>query len=121
MPFLDHELVELCARIPPALKMRGLQEKHILRRALENDLPPEIVWRKKRGLAAPFVQWLRELPDFAVELLSPEQVRARGYFEPEVVAALVEQHRSRSANHAKSLLGVLAVQLWDDLFMSPPA
>jgi asparagine synthase (glutamine-hydrolysing) len=121
VPFLDHELVELCAQIPPGLKMRGLEEKYILRRAMEADLPPEIVWRKKRGLAAPFSQWMRQLPAFAADLLTTEQLRARGYFEPEVVAALIEQHRSGAANHAKSLLGVLAVQLWDDLFMRAPA
>ena len=121
VPFLDHELVELCARIPPGLKMRGLQEKYILRQAMRDDLPPEIVWRRKRGLAAPFSQWLRELPEFAADLLSAEQVRGRGYFEPQVVAAMIEQHRGGTANHAKSLLGVLAVQLWDDLFMSPSA
>lgn len=121
VPFLDHELVELCAQIPPGLKMRGLQEKYILRRAMQSELPPEIVWRKKRGLAAPFSQWMRQLPEFAADLLTAEQVRARGYFEPEVVAALIEEHRSGTANHAKSLLGVLAVQLWDDLFMHAPA
>jgi len=121
VPFLDHELVEMCARIPPGLKMRGLQEKYILRRAMQDDLPPEIVWRRKRGLAAPFSQWMRELPAFAADLLSSEQVRERGYFEPRVVAAMLEQHRSGDANHAKSLLGVLAIHLWDDLFMNPPA
>jgi asparagine synthase (glutamine-hydrolysing) len=121
VPFLDHELVEMCARIPPGLKMRGLQEKYILRRAMQDDLPAEIVWRKKRGLAAPFSQWMRQLPEFAADLLTGEQVRTRGYFDPAVVAAMIEQHRSGEANHAKSLLGVLAVQLWDDLFMRPTA
>jgi asparagine synthase (glutamine-hydrolysing) len=121
VPFLDHELVELCARIPPALKLRGLREKYVLRRALERDLPPEIVWRKKRGLAAPYSAWLRGLPGFAAELLSAEQVRMRGYFEPAVVAALIEQHRSGGTRHAKSLLGVLAIQLWDDLFVRAAA
>ncbi len=121
VPFLDHELVELCARIPPELKMRGMQEKYILRQALRGDLPSEIVWRRKRGLAAPFSQWLRDPPEFAADLLSAAQVRGRGYFEPQVVATLIEQHRSGYANHAKSLLGVLAIHLWDDLFMSPSA
>ena len=119
VPFLDHELVELCARIPPALKMRGRREKYILRHAMRRDLPPEILWRRKRGLAAPYGQWLRELPEFAADLLSAEQVRRRGYFDPRVVAAMIEQHRAGGASHAKSLLGVLAIHLWDDLFMSP--
>jgi asparagine synthase (glutamine-hydrolysing) len=117
VPFLDHELLELCARIPPGWKLRGLREKYVLRRALARDLPPEIAWRKKRGLAAPFSQWMRELPAFAADLLSAQELGARGYFDPAAVAALVLQHRSGAANHAKSLLGVLAVQLWDDLFV----
>jgi asparagine synthase (glutamine-hydrolysing) len=121
VPFLDHELVELCAQIPPALKMRGTQEKYILRRAMESELPPEIAWRPKRGLNAPFRQWLRPLPAFAAELLSEDEIRKRGYFEPRVVAAMIAEHESGAANHAKSLLGVLAVQLWDDLFMRAPS
>jgi asparagine synthase (glutamine-hydrolysing) len=116
VPFLDHELVELCARIPPALVQRGREEKWILRKALAHDLPPEIAWRKKRGLAAPYRQWLRELPEWAAAFLTEAQLKRRGYFEPAVVAALVAEHRAGAANHAKSLLGVLAVQLWDDLF-----
>jgi asparagine synthase (glutamine-hydrolysing) len=121
VPFLDHELLELCARIPPGWKMRGLREKYVLRRAMERDLPPEIAWRKKRGLRAPFREWMRELPDFAADLLSRDALRARGYFEPDAVAAQVEEHRSRRANHGKTLLGVLAVQLWHDLFVSARA
>jgi asparagine synthase (glutamine-hydrolysing) len=116
VPFLDHELVELCTQIPPGLKMRGLREKYVLRRAMQGDLPSEIVWRRKRGLAAPFSQWMRQLPAFAADLLSAEQVRARGYFEPAAVAALIARHREGGTRHAKSLLGVLAIQLWDDLF-----
>ena len=59
VPFLDHELVEFCARIPPRVKMKWLREKHILRRAMESVLPPDIVNRKKRGLQVPMDSWLR--------------------------------------------------------------
>ena len=120
VPFLDHELVEFCAGIPPALKLRGLKEKYVLRRAMRRDLPPEIVWRRKRGLGAPFGQWLRDLPEFAAELLSQAEVRRRGYFDPVVVAALLAEHRAGRVDHGKSLLGVLAIHLWDDLFMRAP-
>jgi len=69
VPFLDHELVEFCAEIPPTLKMRGIEEKYILRRAMRDSLPAEIVRRKKRGLSAPYVQWIRDLPEFVTDLL----------------------------------------------------
>jgi asparagine synthase (glutamine-hydrolysing) len=116
VPFLDHELVEFCAQIPPGLKMRGLQEKYILRRAMRNDLPPEIVRRKKRGMTSPFVKWTRNLPEFAMELLSESQIREKGYFNPKFVTQILEQNRSGKANYGRSLMGVLGVQLWDDLF-----
>jgi asparagine synthase (glutamine-hydrolysing) len=117
VPFLDHELVELCAQIPPSLKMRGLEEKHILRLALRDDLPLEIRRRKKRGLAAPYDQWIRDLPEFAMELLSEGQLREKGYFNHKVVSHMLEQHRAGNAEHGLPLMGVLGVQLWDDLFV----
>jgi asparagine synthase (glutamine-hydrolysing) len=116
VPFLDHELVELCAQIPPSLKMRWLQEKHILRRALRGLLPQEVLQRKKHGLAAPFRQWMRDLPEFAMELLSERQIRDKGYFDPQVVGHMVQQHRAGNADYGRPLTGVVKVQLWDDLF-----
>ena len=118
VPFLDHELVELCAQIPPSLKMRGLQEKYVLRQALRSSLPPEIAHRKKRGLSAPCQQWLREkLPDFAAEMLSETCIRTKGYFNPDCVARLLECHRSGRQNYARQLMGVLVVHLWDEQFL----
>jgi len=119
VPFLDHELVELCAQIPPRLKLRGSEEKYILRRALRGALPPEIVRRKKRGLAAPIRGWLRgPLPPFAEDLLSPERLREKGYFVPEAVGALLERYRREpQPGETSPLLSALAIQLWDELFV----
>jgi asparagine synthase (glutamine-hydrolysing) len=117
VPFLDHEFVEFSTEIPPSLKMRGLREKHILREAMRDVLPLEIVRRKKRGLSAPFTQWVSDLPEFALELLSPNRLSEKGYFDPSYVAHIIEQHRTGKLNYGKQLMGVLGVQLWDDLFM----
>lgn len=117
VPFLDHEFVELCSRIPPNLKMRGLHEKHILRRALESALPTEILKRKKRGLAAPFWPWQDRLPEFVADALSESMLHKKGYFNPQYVRYLLEQHQNRKANVGRELSGVLNVQLWDDLFV----
>lgn len=117
VPFLDHELFELCARIPPGIKMRRLQEKHILRRAMAADLPAAIRKRRKRGMAAPNAKWLRAaLPDFAADLLAPRQLRERGYFNPTTVARWLEEHRQRRVDRGRLLMIVLGVQLWDELF-----
>jgi asparagine synthase (glutamine-hydrolysing) len=117
VPFLDHELVELCARIPSSLKLRGLREKYVLRRALEGVLPGDILWRRKRPLMAPVGAWLRgPLPAFAEELLSPARLQATGYFEPTAVQGLVTEVRAGRGLDARLLLMVLGVQLWDALF-----
>jgi len=119
VPFLDHELVEFCAGIPPALKMRRLQEKYILRQALRTTLPKEIIRHKKCPLMAPYRQWLcGKLPDFASEMLSETRLRDKGYFDATSIKHLLTAHQARKADYGRHLLGVLAVQLWDELFLS---
>jgi asparagine synthase (glutamine-hydrolysing) len=117
VPFLDHELVELCARIPVSLRHRGLREKYLLRRAMEGVLPPDILWRRKRPLVAPIETWLAgPLPAFAEEVLSAARLRTAGYFEAAVVEGLVADVRAGRSLQARLLLMVLGVQLWDVLF-----
>jgi asparagine synthase (glutamine-hydrolysing) len=118
VPFLDHELVELCAQIPPGLKMKYLKEKYILRKALKNHLPPVILRRKKRGLATPHEPWLAgSLPEPVAALLSETQLKEKGYFKASFVRQLLTEHRSRRKNYSRALMAILSVQAWDDLFM----
>jgi len=118
VPFLDHELVEFCARIPPSLKMKGMQEKYILRQSMQKLLPPDILRRKKRALSAPVQQWFREdLPDFAQDVLSRKCLGENGYFNPEYVMQMLQEHRSGKENYGRLLIGVLGIQLWHDLFL----
>ena len=118
VPFLDHELVEFVARIPPSVKMKGLREKHILREAVANLLPREIAERKKRGLNAPTEAWLRApLPEFAAELLSERSLGRKGYFDPASVRELLAEHRQGHGKWTYNLFGVLVLQLWDEIFL----
>jgi asparagine synthase (glutamine-hydrolysing) len=117
VPFLDHELVEFSTLIPPRLKLKGTREKYILRHAMRSVLPKEIIRRKKRGLSAPFRQWMKNLPEFAVELLSDKQLREKGWFDSQHVSRLIREHATGVANHGKELMGVLGIQIWDDLFL----
>ena len=118
VPFLDHKLVEFCANIPPPLKMKRLQEKYILRQAVRNLLPEPIVRRTKKGLRTPYDQWLREkLPGFAEEMFSETKLHQKGYFNPPAVTDLLKRHRAGERDGGIKLLGILAVQLWDELFM----
>ena len=117
VPFLDHELAELTFAVPPAIAMRLLQEKALLRRAVQDLLPPEITLRKKRGMTAPVHEWLAgPLPEFAAELLSTRALAQKGYFVPEAVTALLRQHR-QCKHLGSQLFAILSVQLWDEIFV----
>ncbi len=117
VPFLDHELVELCARIPPRIKMKWLREKSLLRRAMAGVLPEAIRRRRKWPMQLPTDVWLRgELPPFAEAMLSDAALRATGCFDAAGVRALRQRHRSGAENLGQLLSGVLGVQLWHDVF-----
>jgi asparagine synthase (glutamine-hydrolysing) len=119
-PFLDHRVIEFASRLHPALKIRGLNEKFLLKRAMRDLLPAEIVDRVKQPYRAPdSLSFLADgrLPAYAEELLSPENLRARGYFDAEPVRRLVEKCRAgRSIGFADNMafVGILSTMLLDE-------
>src|SRR5207244_10981745 len=91
VPFLNKEMLELAASMPPDLKLRGLKRKYILKKAAEKLLPREVVWRKKAGYGAPIRSWLRgPLQPMVEDLLSEATVKRRGLLRPEEVRRIVE-------------------------------
>ncbi|MBC7249488.1 MAG: asparagine synthase (glutamine-hydrolyzing) [Anaerolineae bacterium] len=122
-PFLDHRVVEFCSRIPPHLKIRGLNEKYILKKSVSDLLPADVCQRAKRPYRAPihrsFFPADGTLP-YVEELLSPEAVAAAGYFDPQAVARLVNKCRRGklvSESDDMALVGVLSTQLVHRLFV----
>jgi asparagine synthase (glutamine-hydrolysing) len=98
--------------------MKRGQEKHILRQSLQKVLPAHVLLRKKRALMAPFQRWFTEdLPDFAKNLLSEDRLKEDGYFNPEYVRLILEQHQRGREDNGRVLLGILGIQLWNDLFI----
>jgi len=119
LPFLDHELVELCCSIPRRLRMRGFREKYVLRQAMHGLLPDEVRARRKRGTLSPLDAWMRapSLPRAVADALSPERARRVGLFAPDAVRTLVDEHRSGAAAHGRELLVVAATHFWHDVFV----
>jgi asparagine synthase (glutamine-hydrolysing) len=116
VPFLDHELVELCAQMPAELHRHRGRSKPMLREVARGLLPREIARRRKRALQAPCREWLRgELPDFAREMLSGPALREAGYFDPQGVRRVLERHRQGEDGLARAIMGCLIAQLWDKL------
>ena len=118
VPFLNHELMELAARMPPRLKLRGLKRKYILKRAAEKLLPREIVWRKKAGFGAPIRSWLRgPLKPLVDDLLSEETIRSRGLFRPAAARRIIEANLSGREDYNLQVFQLLTLELWQRQFL----
>ncbi len=115
VPFLDPVVDSFAAALPTHLKVRRSAKKVLLRRAAEPLLPPEIVRGRKRGFSIPAAAWLRgELEPFARETLSPETLRRQGYFRPEAVTRVLDDHVAGRADLSRQLWGLLAFTLWHE-------
>lgn len=113
VPLLDHELVELAARIPEEVKLRGGRLKHVMKASLQGVLPTEILERKKRGFGAPMGAWLKdELSGLTRELLSETSIRARGLFRHPQVASLIADHEANRVDGTDRLLALLNFEIW---------
>ncbi|HYO98911.1 MAG TPA: asparagine synthase (glutamine-hydrolyzing) [Pyrinomonadaceae bacterium] len=117
VPFLNVELVELAARMPVNLKLRGLKRKYILKRAAESLLPKDVVWRKKAGFGAPVRSWLRgALRPMVEDLLSEETVRRRGLFRPQEVRRIIDANLSGREDYNLQVFQLLTLELWQRTF-----
>jgi len=122
-PFLDHRLMELAARIPPRLKLKGLTEKHILRRSVEDMLPPGIAKRTKQPYRAPESRaFLRSRVGAAVlDHMSAPNVNAAGYFDSGLVQRLVAKCEKLSSTGFRdnlAFVGILSTQVWHETFVN---
>ena len=118
VPFLNHELMDLAARMPPGLKLRGLKRKYILKRAAEKLLPKDVVWRKKAGFGAPIRAWLRgPLKPLVEDLLSEEVVRRRGLFRPAAVRQIIDANLSGHEDFPLQVFQLLTLELWQREFL----
>jgi asparagine synthase (glutamine-hydrolysing) len=113
VPLLDRRVVELAATLPPALRLRGLTTKYVLKQAMRGLLPDEIVARPKKGFGVPLGRWFRrELAPLLQDACSPDAIRRGGLFRPEVVERLLREHGEGRRDHRKKLYTLLAWQLW---------
>ncbi|RCS30229.1 amidotransferase 1, exosortase A system-associated [Rhodanobacter denitrificans] len=108
VPLLDHRLVEWASTLPPTLKLRGSTGKYILKKALEPDLPRDVLYRTKMGFSVPMSAWLRgPLAKRAREALLTGAVAECGYFEPSMLDRLVREHAAGRYDHSATLWSLL--------------
>ena len=113
VPFLDHKLVELAARMPERVLTRGLRTKVLLRQALQPYLAPGTLRRRKVGFTAPIGPWFRKsLKPLVADLLLSPEARARGYFNRASTERFVREHFDGVRDRQKQLWALVNFELW---------
>ncbi|HET9479086.1 MAG TPA: asparagine synthase (glutamine-hydrolyzing) [Pyrinomonadaceae bacterium] len=120
-PFLDPRVAEFAASLPCNYKLRRMQTKYILKKAVQDMLPSFVTRRGKKGFGVPVAEWLKvKLRPLARDLLSPERVRRAGVFNANYIERLQDEHERGVANHRKLLWTLLMFELWHESFVETP-
>ena len=116
-PLLDHRLVEYAATLPSGVKIKGSSDtKYIFKKAMENILPYDIVYRKdKLGHSIPLKNWMRshtKVKQFIMDLLSEENIKSRGLFDHRFIQGMIDEHMSMKRNNSHRLWSLVVLELW---------
>lgn len=118
VPFLDHHLVEYALGLSRELKIQGGSGKHILKRALEEILPHDLLYERKRGFGAPVREWFREgLGSWFDDHLLHSTMRRRNLLNYEFVGRMLEEHRNRTKDWGFHLWALLNLSMWYEKFI----
>jgi len=118
VPFLDHPLIEFAATLPEHLKLHGSTTKFVLREAMRDWLPAEVLSRSKMGFPVPIGRWFRTHRRYLVdEFVLGERAAARGLFQRPYVERVVQEHLAGLANHDERLWALLNVEVWHRIFV----
>ena len=115
VPILDHRVVELALRLPPALKVRGETGKYVLRKVLHGHVPEALFQRPKMGFHLPLSRWLAgPLRGWVEDLLDEDRLGRQGVLNPATIRASWSEHLSRQRDRSDHLWTVLMLQSWLD-------
>lgn len=119
VPLLDHMFLEWVTGLPAKWKMRGPDQKYILRKLAERvGVPKEVLNRPKQGFALPLVHWMRnELKELILTVMLEPRTLQRGYFNPAGVRKLMEEHFQGRRDHSARIWRLLAFELWHRNFL----
>ena len=121
-PFLDHELMEMAARLPPDAKIRRTTTKAGLKAALRGLVPDELLYRPKQGFSVPLAEWMRgPLHRVTRDVLLGPPATARGNFRPRAIERLLAEHGSGKRDHSSELWALLMLELWHRRFIDDEA
>ncbi len=117
-PLLDHKLIDFVARVPGSLKLAGLETKHLLKRAVRDLVPEEILHRPKQGFGVPIQEWInQQLRERIRDTLSESRTRQRGYIDTKYLDVLLAEHERGRRDHSMGLWALLMFELWHRQFV----
>ena len=117
-PLLDHKVIEFAASLPENIKLKGTENKSLLKKVGSRLVPPEVLYRKKMGFGVPITHWFRrEMKDYLQENLLSDKFAKRGIVKKEVVTKLVNEHLSSEKDHVWQLWTLLMLELWFQQFI----
>jgi asparagine synthase (glutamine-hydrolysing) len=119
VPLLDHEVMELAARIPPRFKLRNGEGKYILKRVLRDLVPPEAMHRPKMGFSVPLAHWFRgELKPLFEERMFAKNAFVSELMDPKAVRGWWGQHQRGLRDYSNHLWALLILECWGQRFIS---
>lgn len=117
-PLLDHKVIDFAASLPESIKLKGAENKSLLKKVASRLVPREVLYRKKMGFGVPITHWLRrDLKEFLQENLLSEKFAKRGIIKQEVVRKLVNEHINAEKDHVWELWTILMLELWFQRFI----
>ena len=117
-PLLDHKLIEFVMGVPASLKLAGLETKYLLKQAVKDLIPAEILNRPKQGFGVPIQEWInQQLRSRIRETLREPRTRQRGYVDYRYVDVLLNEHQQGRRDHSTPLWALLMLELWHRQFV----
>lgn len=119
VPFIDHKLVEFSATIPPEMKLNWFRKKYLLKKAMKDILPRDVLKHRKQGFASPMARWLQvDLKPYVLKTLSKKNLEKHGFFNFDTVDSILSDHFNRREIHDKLIWSMIIFQQWFNRYMS---
>jgi len=112
VPFLDFEMVRLMNSIPMNLKIRGNEQKYILKKAMEPYLPSEVIYRQKAGFALPIRSWFRKRSEITDRYLNSQRLKDQGIYDVKAIEKMLNLQFEGKADYSYVLYSILSQQIW---------
>jgi asparagine synthase (glutamine-hydrolysing) len=117
-PLLDHKLIDFVTKVPASMKLAGFETKYLLKKAVEDLVPPEILNRPKQGFGVPIQEWInQQLRSRVRETLTESRTRQRGYLDNHYVSVLLDEHERGRRDHSMGLWALFMLELWHRQFV----